>query len=107
MDEPRLTPGPWEVAKQPYSLVIRGSDGHIVATAYGWNEDGKPGHEESKAQANAALIAAAPELYEVLKEVFGQLEYHEPIWYTGGMYRQIKAALEKAERKGGEEVGNR
>jgi hypothetical protein len=69
-----FSPGPWKVAKQPYDLMIRDSGGRIVATAYGWDEQGLPGHEESRAQANAHLIAACPDMYEALKVALEDLE---------------------------------
>jgi hypothetical protein len=70
----RFTPGPWETAKRPYELVILDPGGRVVATAYGWNEDGAQAHEETRAQANANLIAAAPDMYEALKVAIEDLE---------------------------------
>jgi len=98
MSEIKYSPGPWSIAKQPYNLVVLDNAGHLVATAYGWNEHGHM-EQPPEGQANAHLIAAAPELYEALNEVSYHLENNLPIWYTQGMHKRMKAALEKAEGK--------
>ena len=60
MSAPQFTPGPWHVAAD---TLIRDSDGRAVGTA----RLRVSGCEEQ--EANARLIAAAPELYAVAVEV--------------------------------------
>lgn len=47
-------------------------------------------------EANKRLIAAAPELYEALREVYRLLENYVPTWYTQKYYRLMTSALNKA-----------
>jgi len=56
------TEGPWEVWENGRERYIRQEDGAIVA------RDGKQ-FEEDTNLANARLIAAAPDLYEALKDL--------------------------------------
>ena len=88
------TPGPWQIGKNFGSVVcdtpvpgIRGSDdteyygGHLIA--------------ESVTEANARLIAAAPELLEALKELMVAADRvsAEPVTWLG----KARAAIAKAE----------
>lgn len=101
----KFTPGPWIPSKFGFQ-VLTGDSWNTVCSLKGaaqW-EDGRGKYEQEyewqQQEANANLIAAAPELYESLKEVFALLNEHEPVWYLQGHYKRMKAALEKAE--GGE-----
>ena len=75
MPETKWTPGPWTVirALKPvdgeYDYGINGS-GRIIAEAYGRTTE----TERPPAEANANLIAAAPDLYEALAVARGQVE---------------------------------
>ncbi len=53
---------------------------------------------EDVAEANAKLIAAAPELLEALELALNLLEEHqgEAKWYLRGHYNRITAAIKKA-----------
>lgn len=62
------TPGPWKIGKYPDNDVVFGPDGHGVA----WIEDTTASGEE---EANARLIAAAPELLEALQKTNDLLKY--------------------------------
>ena len=88
------TPGPWQIGKNFGSVVcdtpvpgISGSDdteyygGHLIA--------------ESVTEANARLIAAAPELLEALKELMVAADRvsAEPVTWLG----KARAAIAKAE----------
>ena len=72
MTAPKHTKGPWKCAKgrsaHPVSMVWSDS-GAICGPYYGTNVT------EEEAQANARLIAAAPEMLEALK-IFRGLAYH-------------------------------
>ena len=62
-----FTPGPWVLGKRYYSVIssnITGLDDALTLDAYG-------GHlvcESAKMKANAALIAAAPDLHRIALE---------------------------------------
>jgi len=66
------TPGPWQVSPAPSSIkgaktslsIIRNIGGY-VATAY------PGGMQREEAEANARLIAAAPDLLEALRQCLG------------------------------------
>ena len=59
------TPGPWKV-DHPY---IRGN-GRVIASL-------ESGHNEVEDAANACLIAAAPELFEALRDIYAALVIEE------------------------------
>lgn len=59
------TPGPWKVDR-PY---IRGA-GRAIASLESW-------HNEVEDAANARLIAAAPELFEALRDIYAALVIEE------------------------------
>jgi len=64
------TPGPWIVGTEPSFNTIRIRDSDLdalpVATIF-YSIGGKPRYQRAEAEANAALIAAAPELYEACR----------------------------------------
>lgn len=69
MSAPEFTPGPWQV-KRSGCISARG-DGQLVATT-GYRVavvEGTAGAEDS---ANAALIAAAPDLFAALSDVLAK-----------------------------------
>lgn len=61
-DEQKFTPGPWRVTKSSRTahFSIRSSE-HIVGSAY------LSPHKSEKCEANARLIAAAPEMVDLLE----------------------------------------
>ena len=65
MNKPKFTPGPWKVEKPDGAEGWCDVAGFLEAacTCYG-----------KKAEVNAALIAAAPEMYDVLQHYFDLLE---------------------------------
>lgn len=104
------TPGPWTFdgdnpANQGFDVAL--SDGGAIATAY-YCEDGE-GRDE--AEANARLIAAAPELLAALKELAACLMDGNETWdapddtpvydtipaFTIGLAKRVSAAIAKAE----------
>lgn len=61
MSEAKHTPGPWVASWRDYGGVI-GKDGYVVAQAATFRN-------KEVIEANARLIAAAPELLEALQEL--------------------------------------
>ena len=100
--EVKHTPGPWKKEINDYdrSLEITDRKGKPIANIYSgflcceW--DFIMTQEEEKANAN--LIAAAPDMYEALKELFKLLEGDKaPKWRAIAFYDIAKKALAKAE----------
>lgn len=98
MTDSQHTPGPWKVVP---SVPQEGSDCFWIKAATpgtrGFTKeiassDGYQHEEERKA--NAALIAAAPELLEVLRGVKEVIEYNE--WKAPVTMMRIERALAKA-----------
>ena len=94
----RFTPGPWSVRRSlapvdgAYDFAISADGSPVLAEAFGRTSDG--GYPP--AEANARLIAAAPDMYEALKAVASLKGWdeREPVAATG---RQVMAAIAKAE----------
>lgn len=85
-----FTPGPWiyreaKDAKTPISADVQGPHGSFIADC---------GSHET-ADANARLIAAAPELLDAAKEVLRQLDSPESV--ALGDCDRLEAAIAKAE----------
>ena len=99
MTEPKFTPGPWRVKADPYhfmtlSTVVAGEIGkegfnRMVVQVGGWNE-------WKEQEANAHLIAAAPELYEALKYVLKCWDDDRGLLINDSMDK-ARAALKKLE----------
>ena len=94
------TPGPWEYVREteymggyPCNVSHKVKVGQELLTVgchgYGWGEP------EKEIEANAHLVAAAPELYEACKEFVRKCECGEARSHRS--YAQMKAALAKAE----------
>ncbi len=98
MSETKFTPGPWKVDPK-YSRDIQAPDGLDVATCCLSILNRKVTTEEESI-ANAALIAAAPDMYEALEAAI--LEYGKPggPWNVpsspGTWIDKAKAAIVKA-----------
>ena len=86
------TPGPWHIGGKPQSPIIFGSDGFAVADATVFHGTFKEGQTE----ANANLIAAAPDLLEALETASWLLADISP---DGLVKQKVDAAIAKA--KGG------
>ena len=92
MSETSWTPGPWKIQRTNQGVFIEGN----VEKPIGYLALIRPVHPDGNRvmeDANAALIAAAPELYEALEwayRVHG--EHGGPL----GLGVAMKAALEKA-----------
>lgn len=87
------TPGPW---------LVKGGNGNLVYSAQGWIADvraGTKGSHGSEVNANARLIAAAPELLDVLRVAFNTLqgECGRPFRdLSPTTWRRIEAAIDQA-----------
>lgn len=92
MSEPRFTPGPWVAAElggnrsDDDAISIRdASDEWVIAQAWGDCERLAPAM-----QANAHLIAAAPELYALVKAIANDKSAYQ--WH--GPAREVLAKAE-------------
>lgn len=93
MTEPKFTPGPW---RKSFTTVDCGRGRYI-------NQIWWKSKDVAEAEANAALIAAAPEMYELLSEI---LEF-EPRGINLNFFDRINPKIESVLRKarGESEVG--
>jgi hypothetical protein len=85
MNEPKFTPGPWNVIDCA-GLEVE-ADGISLCAL--WHS-----HDEEQAKANAALIAAAPCLLESLAECL-EIMNHGGTWTAEAQYK-ASAAKKKA-----------
>jgi hypothetical protein len=100
MNAPNFTPGPWEIVKvNPDRALIRNTatdDAHAPGYLAEVRNVG------AAWQANAALIAAAPDLLKALEEVDEMLDGQEDIDGNGGpnnamrLLPIVRAAIAKA-----------
>lgn len=103
MSEPKFTPGPWK--RNARDNLVGANGAQIVVydsgLAFAHNRD----HE---ATANGRLIAAAPALYEALKECLdSELRRRKKLkpgapatTYSEARIARVRAALEQASAKG-------
>ena len=84
------TPGPWAILDRAEDSRTHVSNGaHIVCTLGTTRTDGSPNHS-----ANAALIAAAPDLLSALNLLLDKLHAHAPGLITN---QHTESAITKAE----------
>lgn len=92
-DSAASTPGPWEAGR----IVALRAIGIYAGSEVIAEANVAPHHSEGTAQANANLIAAAPELYAALAEAHRALSHYQ--WYdedAHGVRATNEAALAKA-----------
>ena len=86
------TKGPWRIYQNPRTETVHiigyKSDHICVLGPYPYDDEGK---------ANASLIAAAPEMMAILKEIKSDMEIDKP--YFREDYNRIKDLISKAEGK--------
>lgn len=99
MSETKFTPGPWTT----HAEDLRGGRYYVVAMPTDESWDSIDLREDENGEANAALIAAAPELYEALRELrtfVGEVVLRSPVYdETPAMRARLDmadAALAKA-----------
>lgn len=106
------TPGPWKhYVTHPLSgavwFVVTDKDGYgPIIDVGGKDNNGQIAEAKylitdgNEIEANARLIAAAPELLEVLEAVDSKLTYLQKLWgkegVTDGIVDQVRAAIAKA-----------
>ena len=85
MSEKTHTPGPWELVQERDYLNLQEKDTNLVIAQFmvSSNED-------------ARLIAAAPEMYEVLSELLETLELSKDYGFDDE-YEKVRAILDKVE----------
>ena len=88
MNEPKFTKGPWNVDTGDPYLITADCDGLMVAETD--NADRK---DDVEAEANARLIAAAPEMHEALRFVSEKCQLYGA---ADAARAKIEAALAKA-----------
>lgn len=95
------TPGPWIGAGPSFGDPLPRYTTEIVTEYEGEDEEVRSicelpfAHHDDENEANARLIAAAPELLEALKEAINLIETLSPI--EGQTVRKARAAIAKAE----------
>ena len=97
------TPGPWEIDKRDNGNIIILEDKELCPTVFIWGSQGQ-GHGRiamiysecgiGDLEANARLIAAAPELLEALERLFKQINNDHAYKDTFAM-KQAKQAIAK------------
>lgn len=92
MSEPTFTPGPWGwcMPDEVFPAVFCNENGNIIADLY----DAK--NNQRQMVANAALIAAAPEMYAKLKELADVLRFGGMLCTNRTMAQEIEEILKKA-----------
>lgn len=92
------TPGPWNIGKYPindYAYAVYGKDNSKIAQLEKFDQQ----YQEEE-EANANLIAAAPELLEALSDLenYSELVLSEIDSSQSGWYYQFQAAIQKARK---------
>ena len=92
---PAHTPGPWDVEPKGSRHFVDGADGLTVAYL-----DRAGVRERSEIEANARLIASAPELIEALEAVLPDLEHYVATHGPGPDKRLAIARAANAKARG-------
>lgn len=88
MSNAQHTPGPWRVQATGHSFVV---EAHTHTEAISVDANGNPCRWSEYNEANARLIAAAPELLEALQRLSAQCERQRMAW-------QLESDAEKTAR---------
>ena len=94
-----FTKGPWDV--NPRAKVnVADKNGRGVATTGGYMDSTRAEETDKENKANANLIAAAPEMYEAVKQAISYLDSFD-CWREGEelLHHILSTALRKAEGK--------
>lgn len=105
-DKAKHTPGPWTIGA-PFHVgqrILGPGDDKVIAQVYGSRDRGADRdrrrhlRDRRNEVADAALIAAAPDLLRMLKEANESL-LARGMYPNEGMGKEIAAAIAKAEKK--------
>lgn len=97
-----FTKGPWHVGRGGIQHANRVWTTDMRPVVNLCSMGISPADIDAEAQANAHLIAAAPELYEALKELLGSLYIPFPESETRPTVLKARSALLKAKATGGD-----
>ncbi|KAA0970280.1 hypothetical protein FPY71_07070 [Aureimonas fodinaquatilis] len=108
MTQAKHTPGPWSVfiddsggqwTGWPLSIsAVNETDKTVVRTGGQWPYEWDNATSQREAVANAQLIAAAPDLLEVLKRIDSVMDFSGTQYSQfDGLQEQMLAAIAKAE----------
>lgn len=75
-NETKWTPGPWGIDWNVSRLDVFNSDGGTLVSTL--RRSTRSNDIDNVVQANARLIAAAPELYEALRAILAEWQYYAP-----------------------------
>jgi len=93
------TPGPWKVMGTAYQRSVGGGQGRFFC-AIAANER----YDEGEKDANAQLIAAAPDMHDVLEQCLIHLNAKKltNLWTDGEekLLTEVRGAIDKAEGRG-------
>lgn len=98
MSERPWTPGRWRADLPPYDRFVVDGNSHPVAATESENH----GWESGRPQADAALIALAPEMAEAILAVADAMTPAGPLSNTVGQLTGLLAVADKLRRIGGE-----
>jgi hypothetical protein len=91
------TPGPWRLA------VLKGDEYSSVVARINERENytiARPGHPvKAVHEANARLIAAAPELLTAVRELLNRLDELDPQKHNSDLRQFARAAITKAQKE--------
>lgn len=98
MDKQKHTPGPWKAAHNaPFRWAIHGPRNEWIAQTDAAFDDGSSGSPDA-CEANARLIAAAPDLLAVCRAVVAGTNAKNGFVGVGSdIYMAARAAIAKAE----------
>lgn len=92
------TPGPWRIKMGTQTVVEPANEAHprraAIAQCAMSHGIGDAGQADA---ANARLIAAAPELYEALRDLLADVTTPNEPWAAGSSVERARAALAKVE----------
>ena len=91
------TPGPWTIQEYgdedtPALVIHKDTESRVCFMA----TPGSHG-DPAKIEADARLIATAPDMLSVLKSILAGVEWHEPEGHVNGLKTMVRMVIAKAE----------
>jgi len=93
MENFKGTPGPWEIQPNVKTLVCTIGKSRSICTTGNWSDSTRPFETDLENEANAKLIAAAPELLDALQKCVKLLKQNNMECYET---KDAEAAINKA-----------